>query len=596
MKSNLLKELSKFNSRQSKASFVTYRTFLCKMLSTTEFPQAAKALELVQREDWNGLVDYADCLSSTVFQTAREHRVCNQIAAVIRKYPFPDGLMNVDPKEAAMEKFLASEHHCKRVNQRFRLYRTCRSPNEATLQKARSYIQYVLGPFWLPDMMDGCAFGAGASIGTHGDATNLARKVLGERWSVSSGAYYYARSVLKCDIHVHELLNGVSTRSQFSVDPSLFNEAYDTRAKIVDYNKIAFVPKTVRVHRTIAVEPLLNGYLQKGVDTYLRKRLKRVGIDLSDQERNKEGARIGSLNWTSDDAFATIDLSSASDSISTELVRTLLPPEWFEYLRAIRSPSYELDGKVYPYHKFASMGNGFCFPLESLIFASLCAASYSEQSLTPDFLVYGDDLIVRKSVFQPLVQLLRTCGFRVNSAKTFNTGPFRESCGADWFSGEDVRPIYLDYALDSLQSIFKFCNMSRSKEHTAVLFGEALQYLESLVPTGLCFARPYSGNADTALQVPWDVFMASPFSRYSQKLQAWSWMEIMSTPEPDTLVRRAARYDLALIMGALRGSKSSCPFPLRFTARTKIRRVSYAGGWSIALPGFIAGRAVFQLP
>jgi len=584
MRPKMLEELRRFNNRLQKVSWGNYQLFLGKLLSTIDIPQARTLSDLLEAKDWHGLVEYADCLSSTEYKTAHEHRVCNQLASIIRKYPFPEGLLKFDPKGEAMKTFLRAEHYCKRMNQRFRAYDFVRSPYESSLNRARSYIQYVLGVSPSDTIWDDCRFGAGASLGIHGNATNLARKLLCKNWSVSTGAYSIARSVLKKDLHVFEHLTVNADGPFFSVDPELFNQKFGLRADITDYNKIAFVPKTVKVHRTIAVEPLLNGYLQKGVDTFMRKRLKRVDVDLSDQLSNQTLARKGSYEWLDDDAFCTIDLSSASDSISIGLCRNLLPPDWFYLLDQLRSHSYKLDGVVRPYHKFVSMGNGFCFPLESLIFASLCTSVYGQLGLTPDFRVYGDDLIVRRSVFKPLIQLLRICGFRVNPKKTFERGPFRESCGADWFEGEDVRPIILDYRFDSLENIFKFCNLCRSKDSIAAIFYGSLDFLESLIPHSLMFTRPCKGNVDTALEVPWDSFMSSPYSRYSRKTFSWSWIEIVKGAEPDDLVRRFAGYNVALIMGALTGAKASNPFTERYKARTKLRRINPSMGWSLFLP------------
>lgn len=584
MRPKMLKELQRLNDKLQGASWRNYQLFLRVLLCSTEIPQAKTMLRLLNSEDWSGLVDFADELATTEYPSPREHRVCHQLASLVRKYPFPHGLLKYDPEGEAMRIFMASEHKCKRVNQRFSAYDSVRSPYEGLLAKARSYIQYVIGVSPPSDVWSECAFGAGASLGIHGNATNLARKLLGKAWSVSPGAYDYARSVLKQDLHIFELLTKNEGTAYFSVDPKLFNEKYDQRVSIADYNKIAFVPKTVKVHRTIAVEPMLNGYLQKGVDSYLRRRLKRVGIDLSDQTRNQKLSLDGSRNWTSDDAYCTIDLSSASDSISIGLCRNLLPPDWFDLLNYLRSRHYSIDGVLKPYHKFVSMGNGFCFPLESLIFASLCAATCSDLGLKADFSVYGDDIIIRKAAFQPLVRLLRICGFRVNPKKTFESGPFRESCGTDWFEGEDVRPVNLDFAFDSVENIFKFCNLCRSKDNWKVLLCEACDFLVSLIPRRFLFTRPFAGNVDTALEVSWDVFMSSPFSRYSRKTFSWSWVEFVKSAEPDTMVRRFAGYDVALTMAALTGAQASMPFTERYKARTKTRRVSTGGSSSTFLP------------
>lgn len=546
-------------------------------------------LELIKVQDYTGLVVFADYVSTTEYRSAAEHRLCNQLSAVVKKYPFPKGLVIFDPRKKALETFLASERKCKRVNMRFRLFDTLRSPHELALSKARSWIRYVLGDLNLSDIWDHCDFGPGASIGTHGNATNQARKLLAEDWSVSPSAYYYAMGCLKQDGIVRELLSRVPGRPYFSFDNDTFNKGFASKARLVDYNKISFVPKTAKTERTIAVEPLLNGYIQKGVDVLMRSRLKRVGIDLKDQTLNQGLALFGSIPGEPD-PYVTIDLSSASDSISRELCRNLLPPDWFAFLDQIRSHNFLLNGVVKPYEKFVTMGNGFCFPLETLIFASLCHVAYVESNSLADFSVYGDDIIVRSRVADRVLQLLEVCGFKANTDKTFLSGPFRESCGADWFEGVDVRPINLDYAFDSVENIFKFCNIVRSKDAWECIFYEVLEFLESLIPQDLFFVRPFKGNVDTALEVPFDIFLSSKFSRWHKSSQCWSWFEIQKSSYPDNPVKKFAGYDLALMRGALTGSQSLTPFAERRKTCTKVRRVSHGGGWSLYVPGCLFSR------
>ena len=585
MKSEMLVKLQKLNTTLSAASWCNYQEFLRIVLSSYPPEVSGYPLQCLAEGRFSELLDWADGLASTVFRTPSEHRMYHQFASLIRKYPFPEKVLNRDPDRRAIDKFKAAEHTCSRVNKRFLCYRKVRSPNEELLARARSFISYVLGNFSLNEVWGEAAFGAGASIDVHGNCTNLARKLLSESWTVTPGAYYYAQACLKEDIHIVELLNS-NTHSEtfFSVDAEEFNRSFAKKARVITHNKISFVPKDATTSRSIATEPLLNGYLQKGLDQVMRKRLKRVGIDLSDQQRNQQWARKGSAEDNSDDAFATIDLSSASDSVSIELCRDLLPPEWYAFMDAIRSHEYKLNGALYRYHKFASMGNGFCFPLESLIFASLCHAVRPDSDPHTDFLVYGDDIVVRRSMFAPLVSLLKTCGFKVNPKKTFERGPFRESCGADWFEGEDVRPLVLDFAFDSFESIAKFCNASRLKDSWNAIFCDAREFLMSLIPSNLRLVRPYRGNPDTCFEVSLDVFMSSRFARFNRKTFSWSWLELIKTSVPDVKVRKRAGYNVALMAGALKGAVSSCPFSERFTARTNMRRTSYSPSPSTWLP------------
>jgi len=231
---------------------------------------------------------------------------------------------------------------------------------------------------------------------------------------------------------------------------------FQVKNSVVQHNNIDFVPKTAKTHRTIAIEPLLNGFLQKGTDVVLRRCLLRRGIDLSDQGVNQEMARLGSLDLR--DPYVTLDLSAASDSISLEVVRELLPPDWFSFLDQIRSPSYSLDGEVHRFEKFCTMGNGFCFPLETLIFAAIAHAAYCVNRQAPDLSVYGDDIIVRQNIALYVVELLKHCGFRLNLDKSFLFGDFRESCGADWVRGRDITPVYMRKRVESLSGLINLHN------------------------------------------------------------------------------------------------------------------------------------------
>jgi len=168
-------------------------------------------------------------------------------------------------------------------------------------------------------------------------------------------------------------------------------------------------------------------------------RLKRQGIDLTDQTIQQRRAREGSLHG----GFATIDLSSASDTIARQLVRFLLPSEWYSLLSAGCSRSYTYKGEEHYLEHFSSMGNGFTFPLESAIFWCLSQSVSSHGSVT----VFGDDIICRTKDVESVIEILQTAGFSVNGKKSHFTGPFRESCGADYLRGIDIRPVYIKESL-----------------------------------------------------------------------------------------------------------------------------------------------------
>lgn len=101
----------------------------------------------------------------------------------------------------------------------------------------------------------------------------------------------------------------------------------------VDSNRIALVPKNWKTHRTVACEGTHAVPLQLAFDSYAKERLVRVGVDLSDQTRNQQLAREGSL----DGSWCTVDGEMASDCVCYNAVAWLFPGEWFHYLSSIRA-------------------------------------------------------------------------------------------------------------------------------------------------------------------------------------------------------------------------------------------------------------------
>jgi hypothetical protein len=237
----------------------------------------------------------------------------------------------------------------------------------------------------------------------------------------------------------------------------LWAETEENRRKLhggfvhVEGNRLTFVPKSRDVSRTICTEPLLNMLVQKGLESvFLRILQKSFGINLEHQQvKNRHLAGLGSARRE----FGTIDLSSASDTVSTTLIRHLLPPYVMGWLMQVRSPCTELpDGSKVPMHMISSMGNATTFPLQTLVFASVVYGVYRALNIRPlypkgdsylgNFAVNGDDIIVRREAYDLVVRILQLFGFSVNEAKSYNQGPFRESCGADFWHGHNVRGVY----------------------------------------------------------------------------------------------------------------------------------------------------------
>jgi hypothetical protein len=232
-----------------------------------------------------------------------------------------------------------------------------------------------------------------------------------------------------------------------------------------------------------------------------------------------------------------------------------------------------LNGLPTRYEKFCSMGNGFCFPLQTLLFASVCFAAGMISSQDPyDFRVYGDDIIVRQDRALLVIELLSELGFRLNRDKSFLFGPFRESCGADWYKGQDVRPVIYDNPLVDVRQVMSLHNAFH-RNARASAFGFRIQaYLRSL--SQIKFYRPGSEPGDTGFSVSLDLAMESPLVLWDIDLQTWSWEEVVTLPVSDKKISCEQAYPFAYIFGVMRGASSSNPFALRYSTRAVRRRVT----------------------
>lgn len=543
-----------------------------------------------RRRDWAQVVEAAGSLSSQKYDDATSHFVANQFALLVKKFPFEKKVLDLNPRQTAINSFFRSERRGARINRKFAILEKnpSRDKFDFELEKASTWVRSVLNtePNYR-EIFAMCDFGPGANLGVHGDATHILRKMSVGQMTVSPGALHHAFAGICHNFH---FLSRFVPKRDYSDGSSIlcldYEEAftaYLSSIRVLEYNKIDFVLKNAKTHRSIGIETLLSGYVQKGTDLSMRKRLRKVGIDLAYQDLNQRLAREGSLLWESEDPFVTLDVREASNSVFTNVVKRFFSkaPAWFELFARIRSSSYEFENVVRRYELFVSMGNGFCFPLETTIFASLCHAVNAGKPGV-DFMVYGDDIIVRRSVADRLIALLRHCGFRLNGEKSFLEGPFRESCGADWFNGEDVRPFTLDYELDSLESIFKFLNLSRRNERTSQFFLPIRDMLLKQIPKQFQFWRPFPGLPDSGIDSTGDEHLTA--STCTFRGDKWEWYELVHKPKVDFKSIEECEDANLLASVMLRGAgvipygeNTGAPeVTFRRKTRTKVTRESYA--------------------
>lgn len=177
-------------------------------------------------------------------------------------------------------------------------------------------------------------------------------------------------------------------------------------------------------------------------------------------------AQIGSIKRN----YATIDLSAASDSVGYSLVKRVFRGTWlYRYLICLRSPRTRLpNGEVLDLKKFAPMGSSLCFPVETIIFASICEKVARDHRIATDYSVFGDDIIVPSEIVDDVIQHLAILGFRVNTSKSFFQQDcwFRESCGGEFAWGRDITPLRVSRKYDScvrserFTALVDLCNAS----------------------------------------------------------------------------------------------------------------------------------------
>lgn len=346
-------------------------------------------------------------------------------------------------------------------------------------------------------------------------ARRLTREILGPlRDEVVLGSFSGGASTSRSRTRSHPALKFVGkadiTEEALVVLPVLYRLApllleYNTFSdiRIVEGNVFFTVPKKTDIDRCACKEPDINMFLQKGVGKHIRRRLRRFGINLNDQTINRNLAYQASK----DDSLATIDMSSASDLMSTELVKTFLPPVWFEYLNSIRSHTTDVDGETTVLEMFSSMGNGFTFELESLLFFVISRTVSYFEGVSGIISVYGDDIIVPSRIADILSFVLTRFGFRVNEDKSFSSGPFRESCGGHYYNGEDVTPFYLKREPERLTDLIRVANQFRRwlfatpfRRYEIPNAYSLWRELADFVPSGLWGGSDYS--LDTQLVGP----------------------------------------------------------------------------------------------
>jgi len=434
-----------------------------------------------------------------------------------------DGL---DTKSKAMDSFFEAERVCSRINST--LSSTIRKDSRlaAILSIAARKIDILLGDIEIKKLFNEAGWGPGATYSLSRRSCNVTNKF---------------RSECGMTFHANDLFGNLIP---------LAYPLWAPKVKIQPGNRVVTVPKNAKTDRTIAIEPGLNLWFQKAVGSILRSKLKSVGIDLDDQRHNQRLSRIGSLF----NKLATVDLSMASDTISSRLVEELLPRNWFHLLDSLRSKSGRIStSHIIHYEKFSSMGNGFTFELETLIFWAISCAVCEYSGEDPQSVsVYGDDIIIPSRCVDMLSSIFLSIGFTVNKSKSYSSTYYRESCGKHYWFGADISPIFLKERIQDEKSILKTANLLRRYAHRRNTYGcdirfrKAWQFLRSLLSPNLDLKIP-DGYGDGGLVVNFDE-CTPPRARHGYEgffVKCWTSQVRKTTVDDDSLLL-ASLYQLGI--------------------------------------------------
>lgn len=452
-------------------------------------PYSNDLRRIIEESAWDQLINFAvDYSVGSVLELYHTR----QALAFFQK--FEQLRVGIDKSAKALQSFREAEEKCRETNVRLRAARRGdyrRSPRvESVFLLAQRKIADCLGD--VPSLSDlDFSFGPGANTGVKARASSA-------RWKLESP--------LQCSVElapsVSRLLQEFPGWVQLHSSDSLLDrlESHLSGITVVDVDvvpgKLQFVPKNAKTYRSICVEPILNSIAQKGVGGYIKKRLERVNIFLSrTQTRNKHLAQKGSAF----DTLATVDLSAASDTISKEIVAELLPLDWYFFLSQFRTGKVTLAKGSEPIslEKFSSMGNAYTFELETLLFWGLAVGTCSYLGIDySDVSVFGDDIIVPKEAYPLLTEVLEASGFSINLEKSFAEGPFRESCGGDYYLGIDIRPFYQKKPVSGM-TLFSLHNY-----YMLTCQPEMAEYVRSFIHPSLLLFGP-AGYGDGHLIGDW---------------------------------------------------------------------------------------------
>lgn len=288
------------------------------------------------------------------------------------------------------------------------------------IQRARIHAKAILGRYDECEHIERCKFGSKSTVGNTLANSYLDVKV-GEGGPISGS-----------EEHEAWFRNYADGRILNHLGPNFGPTCHSL--------PLVFVPKSFKALRSIMPNTTLGGFYSYGLGVLIGDRLAAAGLDIrTRQEKHRNWIK----RYSKDRSHATADLSAASDSFRPELINMLVPREWYRALKLGRIRYFNEPGSGDSQQylvSFMTMGIGFTFQLQTLLFYCLLLAIKELLSLRGRVSAYGDDLIYPSPMHKHVEKVFSQLDFILNIDKTYVHDPFRESCGSDCCRGVDVRP------------------------------------------------------------------------------------------------------------------------------------------------------------
>lgn len=351
-----------------------------------------------------------------------------QILDLFKKFSFSQDLRTpAELRDDSIKKFMDNQE---------RLSNFCISTGKterSILFGARGYADKILGDFSELEICERATFGKKSSVGIP-----MRKACESERYEapITGSCEHIAWYDRYYSVWNRPGANYSRKRAELFTKPPY---------RVIDTLEAVLVDKTWKSLRMIMPNTTLGTLYSSGLGRTIEDRLRAFGYDIKHlQPVHGVLAKFGSITGS----LVTADQSMASDNITVQLVDAILPRRWAQALKFGRIEEIALYGKQVKTPTFSTMGIGFTFPLQTLVFLCLLLSIRDHLELDEQTVVsvFGDDLIYDSRMHSTVVDVFPGLGLVLNLDKTFAEGNFRESCGFDFFRGIDVRPFHLKRA------------------------------------------------------------------------------------------------------------------------------------------------------